>query len=106
MYDRQRRLHRHRSRAPSGTVLDINLAISHLTKGIGLLEQLPNGGERDLHELYLRSAFGIAYIATKGYSAPEDYFSTLALGRNLVSIGNRERVLYLPSYEVGTALVK
>ena len=46
-------------------------AISHLTKGLGLLEQLPNGRERDLRELYLRSAFGIAYIATKGYSAPE-----------------------------------
>jgi class 3 adenylate cyclase/tetratricopeptide (TPR) repeat protein len=46
-------------------------AISHLTKGLGLLEQLPNGKERDLRELYLRSAFGIAYIATKGYSAPE-----------------------------------
>jgi class 3 adenylate cyclase/tetratricopeptide (TPR) repeat protein len=46
-------------------------AISHLTKGLGLLEQLPHGRERNLRELYLRSAFGIAYIATKGYSAPE-----------------------------------
>jgi predicted ATPase len=46
-------------------------AISHLNKGLTLLEQLPNGRERDLRELLLCSAFGVLYIATKGYSAPE-----------------------------------
>jgi len=46
-------------------------AVSHLTKGVALLEQLPAGRERDLRELSLRSALGAAYVAARGASAAE-----------------------------------
>ena len=46
-------------------------AISHLGKGLDLLPALPEGPERDRHELALQSALGSAMMATRGYAAPE-----------------------------------
>ena len=46
-------------------------ALSHLKKGLALLDQLPDARERNLRELSLRTALGAVYVATKGYSAAE-----------------------------------
>ncbi|MBD3673292.1 MAG: protein kinase [Planctomycetaceae bacterium] len=46
-------------------------AIGHLTKGRELLESLPESPERDSLELQLLNPLGTAYIASKGYAAPE-----------------------------------
>jgi serine phosphatase RsbU (regulator of sigma subunit) len=46
-------------------------AISHLTKGLKLLETLEASPERDARELDLLGPLGTAYIASRGYAAPE-----------------------------------
>jgi class 3 adenylate cyclase/predicted ATPase len=46
-------------------------AISHLTKGLELLNALPATPEHDQQELMLQSTLGGSLIATKGYAAPE-----------------------------------
>ena len=46
-------------------------AISHLTKGLELLETLEASPERDARELELLGPLGTAYIASRGYAAPE-----------------------------------
>jgi predicted ATPase len=46
-------------------------AISHLTKGLKLLETLVASPERDARELELLGPLGTAYIASRGYAAPE-----------------------------------
>jgi class 3 adenylate cyclase/predicted ATPase len=46
-------------------------AVSHLTKGLELLHELPNDPDRDRIELALQSTIGPALVATKGYAAPE-----------------------------------
>jgi predicted ATPase len=46
-------------------------AIAHLTKGLALLERLPETPERAQTELELHIALGNALIATKGYAAME-----------------------------------
>jgi predicted ATPase len=46
-------------------------AISHLTKGLGLLKTLPNTPERTQQELSLQIALGMPLILTKGHAAPE-----------------------------------
>jgi TOMM system kinase/cyclase fusion protein len=46
-------------------------AISHLTKGLELLNTLPDSSERTLQELTLQTTLGPALMATKGYGAPE-----------------------------------
>jgi serine phosphatase RsbU (regulator of sigma subunit) len=46
-------------------------AISHLTKGLDLLETLEASPERDARELELLVPLGTAYIASRGYAAPE-----------------------------------
>ena len=46
-------------------------AINHLTKGIKLLEALEASPERDARELELLGPLGTAYIASRGYAAPE-----------------------------------
>ena len=46
-------------------------AISHLTKGLKLLETLEASPERDARELELLGPLGTAYIASHGYAAPE-----------------------------------
>ncbi len=46
-------------------------AAGHLTKGLKLLESLKASPERDLRELELLGPLGTAYIASRGYAAPE-----------------------------------
>jgi predicted ATPase len=46
-------------------------AISHLTKGLELLQTLPETPERNQQELPLHIALGASLIATKGNAAPE-----------------------------------
>ena len=46
-------------------------AISHLKRGLELLETLGESTERDARELELLGPLGTAYIAVRGYAAPE-----------------------------------
>src|SRR5207302_7126070 len=46
-------------------------AIAHLMKGLELVEALDESPERDARELELLSPLGTAYIASRGYAAPE-----------------------------------
>jgi predicted ATPase len=46
-------------------------AITHLTKGLTLLKDLPETIERDRQELSLQVALGGQLLATKGFGAPE-----------------------------------
>ena len=46
-------------------------AISHLTKGLELLQTLPDTPERAQQELTLQIALGTPLMATKGFAAPE-----------------------------------
>jgi predicted ATPase len=46
-------------------------AITHLTKGLELLQLLPDTPERTHRELRLQIALGTALMATKGYAAPD-----------------------------------
>ena len=46
-------------------------AISHITKGLELIKLLPDGPERIQQELALQTILGPAFIAAKGYAAPE-----------------------------------
>ncbi|HEY5707577.1 MAG TPA: SpoIIE family protein phosphatase [Terrimicrobiaceae bacterium] len=46
-------------------------AINHLTKGLELLEALEASPERDACELELLGPLGTAFIASRGYAAPE-----------------------------------
>ncbi len=46
-------------------------AIGHLTKGLDLLRTLGESTERDNQELQFLTALGPAYIAVRGYAAPE-----------------------------------
>jgi class 3 adenylate cyclase/tetratricopeptide (TPR) repeat protein len=64
-------------------------AISHLNKGLELVNTLPASAERDVSELALRTSQGIAWIALKGWPAPEVWTSlhpalelAKSLGRN------------------------
>jgi predicted ATPase len=46
-------------------------AMAHLTKGLELLEALPDGSQRDRLELDLQSALAPTLMAVQGYAAPE-----------------------------------
>ncbi len=46
-------------------------AVSHLSRGLELVSTLPPSSERDAIELKLRSVLGTAWVALKGWPAPE-----------------------------------
>jgi predicted ATPase/DNA-binding winged helix-turn-helix (wHTH) protein len=46
-------------------------AVAHLTRGLEVLQTLPDTPERSQQELMLHIALGASLIATKGYAAPE-----------------------------------
>jgi tetratricopeptide (TPR) repeat protein len=46
-------------------------AIQHLENGLKLLRTLPDSEKRSVQELKIRSLAGTAYIASRGYGAPE-----------------------------------
>ena len=61
-------------------------AIAHLNRGLELVCTLPRSSERDASELGLRSVVGQAWLALKGWSAPEVWTSlhpALALAKSL-----------------------
>jgi hypothetical protein len=61
-------------------------AISHLDQGLELVSALPRSSERDASELGLRSRLGTAWLALKGWFAPEIWTSlhpALALAKSL-----------------------
>jgi class 3 adenylate cyclase/predicted ATPase len=61
-------------------------AISHLNQGIAIIGTLPQSPERDVSELDLRTPLGTAWLALKGWSAPEVWSSfhpALALAKSL-----------------------
>jgi len=71
-------------------------AISHLTKGLEVLQTLPESPERTQHELRLHLPLGTALMATKGYAAPEVehvYARARALCQQVGEIPQRFRVL-------------
>ena len=59
-------------------------AISHLTRGLELVQLLPDGPGRFQQELKLQTVLGPAFIAAKGYAAPE-VERTFARARELCS---------------------
>jgi predicted ATPase len=46
-------------------------AIGHLTTGLALLGKLEESPDRDAQELHFLNALGTAYMASRGYAAPE-----------------------------------
>lgn len=48
-------------------------AIASLNRGLGLVERLPPGRERDERELRLLMAIGVPMVITEGYAPPEVY---------------------------------
>ena len=61
-------------------------AISHLNKGLELVASLPHSSERNTSELELRTLLGTAWMALKGWAAPEVWTSlhpALALAKSL-----------------------
>ncbi len=61
-------------------------AIAHLNRGLGLIAALPPSAERDGLELDLRAALGTAWMALRGWAAPEVWDSlhpALGLARAL-----------------------
>jgi class 3 adenylate cyclase/tetratricopeptide (TPR) repeat protein len=61
-------------------------AISHLNQGLDLVSTLPQSPERDASELGLRCLLGPAWLALKGWAAPEVWTSlhpALALAKSL-----------------------
>ena len=61
-------------------------AISHLNRGLELVSTLPRSSQRDASELGLRSLLGTAWMALKGWAAPEVWTSlhpALALAKSL-----------------------
>jgi predicted ATPase len=61
-------------------------AISHLNQGLELVSTLPQSSQRDASELELRSLLGTAWMALKGWPAPEVWTSlhpALALAKSL-----------------------
>ena len=61
-------------------------AIAHLNHGLELVATLPRSSERDASELGLRSLLGTAWVALKGWAAPEVWTSlhpALALAKSL-----------------------
>jgi predicted ATPase len=63
-------------------------AIAHLTRGLEVLNALPDSPERTHRELDLQIALGAPLMATRGYAAPE-VGQTYAPGSGAVSAGGR-----------------
>ena len=66
--------------------LALNEAISHLNQGMKLIGTLPQSPERDGKELDLRTPLGTAWLALKGWAAPEVWSSlhpALGLAKSL-----------------------
>lgn len=72
-------------------------AIAHLTRGLALLEKLPDSPERAQQELALQIALSVPLIAIKGYGAPEVghvYSRMEELSRQLGEVALQFRTLF------------
>jgi predicted ATPase len=72
-------------------------AVTHLRRGLTLLETLPETPERNQHELTLQATLGPVLIQTQGWSAPETgaaYTRAAALCQQLGETAQRFPVLY------------
>jgi class 3 adenylate cyclase/tetratricopeptide (TPR) repeat protein len=61
-------------------------AITHLNRGLGLIYTLPQSSQRDASELGLRTRLGTAWMALRGWGAPEVWTNlhpALALAKSL-----------------------
>ena len=66
--------------------LALTEAIAHLNQGLELVATLPRSSQRDASELGLRTRLGTAWLALKGWAAPEVWTSlhpALALAKSL-----------------------
>lgn len=73
--------------------LAIQEAISHLNQGMDIVNALPPSAARDAKELGLRTPLGTAWLANKGWAAPEvwaSYHPALALAKPL---GRRDALI-------------
>ncbi len=63
-------LHYQQAAAVAQGVFASQEVVPLLTRGLGLLEQLPSGVARDDQELAMREALGVALVALQGYNSP------------------------------------
>jgi predicted ATPase len=75
-------------------------AIAHLTKGLGLLESIPDPIKRAEKELALQMALGLAFLAAKGFGAVE-VERTYARARELCEQVGDTRQLFKASWGLG-----
>ena len=86
--------------------LALNEAIAHLNQGMELIGTLPQSPERDGKELDLRTPLGTAWMALKGWAAPEVWTSlhpALGLAK---SLGRHEALLPIYYGLWGSVLVQ
>lgn len=76
--------------------LALNEAISYLNKGLEIIGTLPQSPERDGKEMGLRTPLGAAWVALKGWAAPE-VWSTLHPALGLAKSLSRHEAL-VPIY--------
>jgi class 3 adenylate cyclase len=72
-------------------------AIAHLDRGLELVSTLPRSSQRDASELGLRCPLGTAWLALKGWAAPEVWTSlhpALALAQSLKRIDALAHILW------------
>ncbi len=75
-------------------------AIAHLTKGLELLESIPDTAKRAAKELALQMALGLAFLAAKGFGAVE-VERTYARARELCEQVGDTRQLFKASLGLG-----
>lgn len=68
-------------------------AVSHLTQGLALLDNLPETPERSAQELSLQTSLGASLIASKGYAAPEVEHAYIRARELCQELGNSSRLL-------------
>lgn len=76
--------------------MSIKESILHLSQGLDLVPSLPENNERDRRELALRRTLGVAWMAAKGFAAPEAR-DTLLPALKLVDAANSGKEI-LPVY--------
>ena len=70
-------------------------AITHLNKGLALLDSFPAGTDRARRELELRIPLGISLIATKGYGASEVEHNYSRARELCLEIGDQPRIFHV-----------
>jgi predicted ATPase len=76
-------------------------ALAHVNTAMTMLTELPEGTERDQHELALQTLLGRTFLATKGFSAPETG-QAYARARELCSRLGETRQIFPVLYGIWT----